>query len=46
MTEMIACRQFTYAGKKLLPGTKFQVSLKRDVQILSVLGHAMISDGE
>jgi hypothetical protein len=37
---MIALRPFRYAGKKLKPGSKFDISKKKDVQILSTLGSA------
>ena len=40
MTQMIALRNFTYAGKLIKPGSKFDVSQKRDVLVLSTLGSA------
>lgn len=43
MIKMMALRKFTYAGKRLLPGAEFKVSLNRDVRLLSVMGHAMVS---
>jgi hypothetical protein len=37
---MIALRPFRYAGKKLKPGSRFDISKRKDVQILSTLGSA------
>lgn len=41
MPRMMAKRQITYAGKKILPGVEFDALTKSDAAVLSTLHYAV-----